>query len=169
MKQVFLGLGGNLGDVKNTLQHALDKIKALPSVYSVNISHLYETAPISTKKQNNFINCVCSIETTFAPRDLLLELQNIERSLGKYPKPKDAPRPIDIDILLYDDISMNTDDLSIPHPYLQERLFVLAPLSDLQKSVFLPNTGEQFDVIQAVELLMKQNKQQVIRLIERIS
>jgi 2-amino-4-hydroxy-6-hydroxymethyldihydropteridine diphosphokinase len=167
MKKVFLGLGGNLGDVKNTLQSAIDKIKRLPDTRVIQISPVYETSPVSSLKQNNFLNCVCSIETSLSPQELLAELQTIEDMLGKYPKPKDAPRPIDIDILLYEDVAVTTDTLCIPHPYLRQRLFVLAPLLDLEKSVFLPDRHEYFDVGQAVQRLMQQQKQHIVKLTEK--
>ncbi len=128
--EVFLSLGGNVGDVTATMKRAEEEIRALP-VHDLRFSRLYRTSPVSDIPQADYINCACQFYTDLPATELLEKLQEIERKLGKVPKPKNAPRPIDIDILFYGNEIIHTATLDIPHPQWQERLFVLVPLSDL--------------------------------------
>lgn len=136
---VYLGLGGNSEHSILLLQEALNRIGALPRLQALECSRFYRTTPVSSISQNLFVNAVCCFRTLLTPKALLTELQRIETHLGKVPKPKDSPRPIDIDILFYGSQSVKESDLEIPHPRWQERLFVLAPLSDLAHEIELPN------------------------------
>lgn len=133
MTNVFVGLGGNLGEPQANLNAALNKIKEIGS--ELKISKFYSTKPISTIEQPRFINAVCSFKTNLDPYALFLRLEEIETILGKVKKTKDAPRLIDLDILFYGCEVYEKKGLLIPHAHWKERLFVLIPLLDLVKEI----------------------------------
>lgn len=131
MAEVYVGMGSNLGERKKSLVEALEVLQSHPAISQLRVSRFYETEPLSDIPQPDFINAVCRFETALEPFALLSLLQQIERTLGKVEKPKNAPRPIDLDLLFYGDLEMCTETLEIPHPRWRERLFVLKPLSEL--------------------------------------
>lgn len=133
--KVYLGLGGNIGNVGSTFKMILKRLVSTPEIFELKSSRFYETTPVSPIPQDPYVNAVCSFETTFLAKELLKVLQQIERDFGKVEKLKDEPRPIDLDILLYGEEAIKEKDLEIPHPHWQERLFVLIPLSDLTDSI----------------------------------
>jgi 2-amino-4-hydroxy-6-hydroxymethyldihydropteridine diphosphokinase len=135
MKEVFLGLGGNIGAVTETLRKAEVLIRALPQVSQVCFSRLYQTSPVSDIPQDDYINCVCRLFTDLRPEKLFLLLQGIENQLGKIKKAKNEPRTIDIDVLLFGDEVIHTEELEIPHPRWRDRLFVLVPLAEFMDEV----------------------------------
>ena len=137
--RVFLGLGSNLGDRHRNLQEALVRLAAFVKLSQV--SSVYETAPWGYKDQPEFLNAVCSGDTDLSPRRLLQEAKAIEAALGRTPSFPNAPRPIDIDILFYDDLVSQEPDLVIPHPRLAERTFVLAPLAEIAPDLVHPALG----------------------------
>ncbi|MDP1835621.1 MAG: 2-amino-4-hydroxy-6-hydroxymethyldihydropteridine diphosphokinase [Chlamydiales bacterium] len=145
--EVFLGFGGNIGDTKAVLTQAIDLIRELPLVYNVMSSQFYLTSPVSDIPQAPYINAVCRLETSYSPTELLGCLQDLEGLFGKdmMPKVKNAPRVLDIDILFFGQQRIVAPGLEIPHPRWQERLFVLRPLSDLERHITLP-TGQIVDV-----------------------
>lgn len=132
MTLVYLSLGGNLGDPKSTLQRTSELISQWKEVSSVHGSSLYRTSPISEVSQPDFINSVLAIETTLLPEQLLARTQSLEKQFGIKEPLKNGPRVLDIDILFYGDLKMNTPTLTLPHPRWSERLFVLLPLLELQ-------------------------------------
>ena len=129
--EVYIGLSSNLGDMYQTQLKALEFIKSRPDVNNLVVSKFYQTTPCYIPNQNNYLNAVCSFCTTLLPFQLLQVLQSIQQQLGQQPKPKNAPRLIDLDILFYGDQTIVTDALIVPHPRWSERLFVLRPLMDL--------------------------------------
>ncbi len=134
---LYLGLGSNLGDRRATIQKALALIdERVGSVYRV--SSLMETDPVGFSSPNRFLNAVCLVHTMMSPEACLRETQKIEQELGRTCKsdihdgtPMYRDRPIDIDILLYDDLTINTPELTIPHPRMEERDFVMIPLREI--------------------------------------
>lgn len=146
--EVFLGLGGNLGDVLDTLDRTVARITATPGITDVVVSPYYRTSPVSDIPQNDFFNAVCRLRTTLSPRQLLEKMQAIEIFMGKVVKDKNAPRIIDIDILLYDTIVIADSDLEIPHPRWMERLFVLQPLLHLTDHLLIPDATQPSGVRQ---------------------
>ena len=128
---VYLGLGSNLGDRQGQLRAALAGLHGLPGVRLGRVSPLYESAPWGVTDQPAFLNAVAEGWTTLAPHSLLHAVKALEVVAGREVGPRWGPRPLDIDLLLYDDQAVNTPDLVIPHPRLSERRFVLAPLADL--------------------------------------
>jgi GTP cyclohydrolase-4 len=127
--QVYLGLGANLGDRQTNILQALQYVQARASIAAV--SSFYETEPVGYLDQPKFLNVCCALETDLSPGELLHFLKWIEKRMGRVESFRNAPRPIDIDILFYDDLVLEDSELRIPHPRLHERAFVLAPLAEI--------------------------------------
>ena len=132
---VYLGLGGNIGPADQTINSAVDCIRELRGVFNLRVSRLYQTKPISDIPQDLFVNAVCKFETCLPASTLFRRLEQIERDLGKFPKAKNEPRPIDIDLLFYGNVTYDNGYLQIPHPRWKERLFVLVPLKELTDTI----------------------------------
>ncbi len=130
-KNVYIGLGSNLGDRRRNISMALEYLKSTPDLKVCRTSKLYETDPVGVKEQQKFLNMVIAIKTLKEPAELLKTLQHIELALKRIRDVRWGPRTIDLDILLYDDIFMHLDELEIPHPRMFERAFVLIPLRDI--------------------------------------
>lgn len=141
MKAVYLGLGSNLGDSEASLRTALDSLNG-PGLELKRVSSLYETEPIGFRDQGWFLNLAAEFETDLFPLQLLHRMQKVELAMGRVRSLKNGPRNIDIDILLYGDIVMKTDELEIPHPRYRERRFTLAPLAELNPTMRDPVTGQ---------------------------
>lgn len=137
-KEVFLALGSNLGHSKKNVLDAFQKISKLPQVGDCQLSSLYLTSAVSDIPQDDYVNAVCSFKTNCDIWQLKADLEKIEQELGKKAKPKNYPRIIDIDILLYGELYLYTEQLQIPHMRMLERLFVLMPLSDLISEIIYP-------------------------------
>jgi 2-amino-4-hydroxy-6-hydroxymethyldihydropteridine diphosphokinase len=131
MKRVFVSLGGNIGDVKNTLATALQQIKQLSGVFRLSVSRLYFTSPVGEKERPYYYNAVCAFDYANSAQTLLQELQGIENRLGRVRTGLHSPRTCDLDILLFGDDIVQIPLLEIPHPRMYERLFVLIPLLEL--------------------------------------
>lgn len=134
MADVYLGLGSNLGDRMAYLRRALDAIEQLPDAVVVEQSPVYETPPMGPQDQGAYCNMAVYLKTSLSPRTLITHLQSIETQLGR-PSPEHrqhwGPREIDIDVLLYDEQVINEPGLTVPHPGIPDRWFVLKPLTDL--------------------------------------
>lgn len=129
MSLAYLGLGTNLGDRHANLTAAVAALAAAGTV--TRTSRRYETAPVGFGQQPRFLNQVVELDTTLAPLDLFRTVKQIEQQMGRTGTFRNGPRLIDIDILLYDDVVLNTPELNIPHPRLTHRAFVLRPLAEL--------------------------------------
>ncbi|WP_300790527.1 2-amino-4-hydroxy-6-hydroxymethyldihydropteridine diphosphokinase [uncultured Bacteroides sp.] len=133
MAKVFLGLGTNLGDKRNNLLTAVTNIEEkIGEVTS--LSSFYETEPWGFESENSFLNAALCVETSLDPATILHIIKEIEIEMGRTQKSVNkiySDRPIDIDILLYDDLTMETDELTIPHPLMTERDFVMKPLMEI--------------------------------------
>ncbi|HZG55776.1 2-amino-4-hydroxy-6-hydroxymethyldihydropteridine diphosphokinase [Paenibacillus sp.] len=127
----YLGLGSNIGARESSLAEAVRRLNALEGVRVTDASPLYETDPVGYTDQPPFLNMVCRIVTAYSPEALLEATLGIERELGRTRDVRWGPRTIDIDILLYGDATIETPDLTVPHPRLAERSFVLVPLMDV--------------------------------------
>lgn len=127
----FLGLGSNMGNRERLLADAIKQLQAHPSIQVAAASPLYETDPVGYTEQPSFLNMVCRIATTLTPEALLEVTSGIERAMGRERLVRWGPRTIDIDVLLYDNITLQTSALTIPHPRIMERAFVLVPLLDV--------------------------------------
>ena len=137
MVKAFLSLGSNMGDRLEYLSKAIDKIAEIQGCNILNKSRVYETEPWGYENQEAFLNLCISIETSLSPYELLESLQAIELELDRVRKIHWGPRTIDIDILLFDDIICEDDKLTIPHPRMSERAFVLIPLYDIEKNLII--------------------------------
>jgi 2-amino-4-hydroxy-6-hydroxymethyldihydropteridine diphosphokinase len=134
---VYLSLGSNLGDRETHLQEALRRLNALGKVTSV--SALYETEPVEVKGQQPwFLNCAAAVETELAPLQFLNGMLEIERSMGRTRAEPKGPRIIDIDIILWGGDVLNAPGLTIPHPAMQQRRFVLEPLAEIAPDAVHP-------------------------------
>ena len=140
MASVYLGLGSNLGEREENLCQALTLLCAKVNLEKV--SSVYETEPVGYKEQPLFLNLVCRIATNLPPDELFHLAKDIETSMGRVPSFANAPRIIDIDILFYEDRIMSTQNLTIPHPRLQDRAFVLMPLAEIAPDLVHPELGK---------------------------
>jgi 2-amino-4-hydroxy-6-hydroxymethyldihydropteridine diphosphokinase len=138
--RIYLGLGSNLGNRKSYLDSAISALA--PAVHAARVSPIYETKPWGYSDQGDFLNMVVEAETDLGPKQLLVLLKGIEVKLGRQPRFRNGPREIDIDILIYDDLILDEVGLRIPHPRLQERAFILAPLADLAPDLAIPGGGK---------------------------
>lgn len=133
---IYLGLGSNLGDRDAHLRSALARLAE--TVRITRVSAVWDTAPLLVEDQPRFHNIVVEGLTRLDPVALLHEAKRIERELGRVPGPRYGPRPVDIDILLYDDLILETPELTIPHPQLANRAFALAPLAEIAPRAWHP-------------------------------
>jgi 2-amino-4-hydroxy-6-hydroxymethyldihydropteridine diphosphokinase len=146
MAKVFIGLGSNLsGDVEGVykdsraqLEQALDTIGKNTQIKLIKVSNFYQTPAIGPGKQADYINAAALLETNLSPIDLLDFLQSIENRQGRVRAERWGPRTLDLDILLYDKVIENSSRLTLPHPRLHERAFVLIPLADLDPTLHIP-------------------------------
>jgi 2-amino-4-hydroxy-6-hydroxymethyldihydropteridine diphosphokinase len=127
---VYIGLGANLGDAQTSVVQAVQSIAALPDTVVVAQSSLYRTAPVESGGAD-YVNAVIEITTGLNAGELLAHLQKIENQAGRQRPYRNAPRTLDLDILLYGDATINTPDLVVPHPRMNERAFVLVPLAEI--------------------------------------
>lgn len=134
--RVFLSLGSNLGNRRVNLYRAMQLLE--PEVHIESVSSVYETEPWGVQDQPRFLNCAVAAMTDLTPYKLLPKLKSIEKEIGRQPAVRYGPRLIDLDILLYDDLVISTDKLTIPHPRILERAFVLVPLAEIAGSLLHP-------------------------------
>ncbi len=133
----FLGLGSNLGNRKKNLDSAISHLKSKAGSI-VKASEVYESEPWGLKNQNFYLNQVIELKTSMSPKNLLKCCKSIENKMGRSRSIKWGERNIDIDILYFSEIILNEDNLTIPHPLIQERKFVLVPLNELSKNFIHP-------------------------------
>lgn len=135
LTEAVLEFGTNLGDRKTNIKNAINAVKKLPETEVISISKFYETEPFGVPdEQNNYINCCAKIKTNLEAQTLLGACLGIEASMGRIRPFKNASRIIDIDLILYGNLKVESRDLILPHPRMLERAFVLAPLLDLYPS-----------------------------------
>ena len=139
--RAYVALGANLGDARATLAAARDALAALPGTTLAAVSSWWRTAPVDAVGPD-FFNGVAALDTTLAPQQLLEALQAIELRHGRTRAHRNAPRTLDLDLLLYEDLVLDDDELTVPHPELPKRSFVLVPLVELDPMLVHPGTGE---------------------------
>jgi len=140
MTWAYVGLGANVGNRRENLDHAVELLAAEPGVRVLAVSSVRETDPVGYEDQPRFLNAACAVETELGPRELLERLLAIERALGRERTgPRFGPRTIDLDLLLYGNETLDEPGLTVPHPRLAERLFVLEPLHELAPDLVLPD------------------------------
>lgn len=144
--RVFVGLGTNVGDRAPMVDRAIEALDAASDIDVVARASLYETEPVGPVDQPWFLNTVVEIRTTLAPHDLLTQLKEIERDLGRRQHGRRwGPREIDLDLLLYGDSIVETSELVVPHPELPRRRFALAPLAELAPDAVHPGLGRSVE------------------------
>jgi|MudIll2142460700_1097286.scaffolds.fasta_scaffold196066_3 2-amino-4-hydroxy-6-hydroxymethyldihydropteridine diphosphokinase len=160
MSKAAIALGSNVGDRFFFLKKAVGSIKALGKVTA--ISPIYETSPYGFTEQPDFLNAVILLNTRLSAEALLSELKKIEKEVGRMERIRWGPREIDLDIILYDELEIDTADLTVPHPDFQNRIFVLRPLLDIAPDLMNPRSGQTIR-----EILTNCQDKTIIKLIEK--
>lgn len=160
-QRCFIALGANLGDPVATVQAALLALRRLPHAEFITASSLYRTAPVGLRHQPDFINAVAELVAVSPAPTLLESLFEIEASFGRRRSVKNAPRTLDLDLLLYGDAVSDDPQLTLPHPRLHQRAFVLAPLAEIAPRLIIPGRGRVADLLrdcagQQIEKLLPQ-------------
>jgi 2-amino-4-hydroxy-6-hydroxymethyldihydropteridine diphosphokinase len=141
--RAYVGLGSNLGDRAAHLLLGLSALSRLPKTHLLRLSPVYETEPVGPP-QPPYLNMVAELETELSPKGLLAEMLRVEKALGRERRERWGPRTLDLDLLLYGDLVLEEEGLSVPHPRLHERAFVLVPLLDLLPEGRHPLLGQSF-------------------------
>jgi len=150
--RAYVALGANLGTREATLRRAVARLDGRDDTVVVALSQLGETEPVGLLDQPRFLNGVVVIDTDLRPRDLLAVLLEIERELGRVRDGvRNGPRPIDLDLLLYDGETIDEPELTVPHPRLHERRFVLDPLADIDPALAVPGRGTVAELLAALD------------------
>jgi len=152
MHSIFIGLGSNLDNPKQKIKDAIHLINEIDDVSIIATSSLYETSPIGFLEQPNFINAVVQIYSPINHNNLLIKLFDIERIFGRIRKEKNGPRTLDLDILLFDNLILESELLTIPHPRMHERLFVLIPLLEISPIIEIPKYGSVSNLISGLTI-----------------
>ena len=143
--RAYVALGSNLTQPDAQVNQAFEAIARLPDTSLVVRSALYRSAPVGYADQPDFINAVARIETRLAPHDLLYALLGVELEFGRVREFRNAPRTLDLDLLLYDDLQFHEPGLTLPHPRMHERAFVLRPLLEIDPECAIPGRGQARD------------------------
>lgn len=147
-----IGLGGNLGDVRPRLEAAIARLAGEPGLALTGRSRFYRTPPWGPVPQPDFVNAAIAVDTTLSPHALLDVLLETERAFGRVRDGERwGPRTLDLDLLLHGDLVLDDDRLSLPHPRIAERAFVLLPLADLDPARVVPGRGRVADLLRAVD------------------
>ncbi|HEU4621920.1 MAG TPA: 2-amino-4-hydroxy-6-hydroxymethyldihydropteridine diphosphokinase [Burkholderiaceae bacterium] len=140
MPIAYVGLGANLGDARGTLRRAIDRLAALPATRLVGVSRVWRSAPLEASGPD-FFNAAAALDTSLDAFALLAALQNIEHEFGRQRPYRNAPRTLDLDLLMHGDEVITTEALTIPHPRMHLRRFVIGPLADLDMALVIPGLG----------------------------
>ena len=159
--RAFIALGANLDDPVAQVRAGAHALAQLPRTQRLGCSSLYRSAPVGDANQPDFINAVCAIDTALSPPDLLVALLEIERRHGRVRNRVGGPRTLDLDLLLYGTSTVHEPGLTVPHPRLHARAFVLYPLYEIAPDLVIPGRGPVADLLPAVA------GQSIERLVER--
>lgn len=165
MNRAYIALGSNIAPRMDYLRQAIEAIGDVKWMSVVKKSSIYETEPVGYENQENFLNQVIEITTQYSPLELLDACQLIENKLGRERDIKWGPRTIDLDILLYNQESIVTNQLIIPHPRMDSRAFVLVPLAELNPELIIPTTNNA--VREQLSLISNQEKRGVVKWIKQ--
>ena len=141
MTLAYVGLGANIGQPRRQLQSALEQLNRLPETRLTATSAIYRSAPLGHLDQPEFLNAVVELETALSPEALLDHLQEVERAHGRERPFAGAPRTLDLDLLLYGNAVLATPRITVPHPRMHERAFVLRPLAQIAPQAAIPGRG----------------------------
>ncbi len=151
MTAACIALGGNLGDPRRQVLDAVDALARLPATRLLRRSRLYRTPPWGVLEQPPFVNAAALLETGLAPHALLDALLAIEQRAGRVRAERNGPRTLDLDLLHMDGVQLDDARLTLPHPRIAERAFVLLPLNDIAPDLVLPGQGRVADLLAAVD------------------
>ena len=149
MTLAYVGLGANIGEPRRQLRIALKELNSLPKTRMTATSGLYRSAPLGYLDQPEFLNAVVELDTELPPEALLDNLQQIEKAHGRERPFAGAPRTLDLDLLLYGDAALATPRLTVPHPRMHERAFVLKPLAEIAPQATIPGRGKARELLSA--------------------
>jgi 2-amino-4-hydroxy-6-hydroxymethyldihydropteridine diphosphokinase len=150
MARAWVGLGSNLGDRLGSLKRALGMLQMIPKTELVRVSSVYDTEPVGKADQPRFLNAAAELETALDPRALLAELLTIEDRCGRIRRDAWGPRTLDLDLLVHGNVELATDEITVPHPRLAARAFVLVPLAEIAPALVVPGLRKN------VRLLLKE-------------
>lgn len=148
--RAWIGIGGNLGDARATVEEALAHLARLPQSQLLRSSSLYRTAPIDSSG-DDYVNAVALLSTSLTALDLLHALQAIELQHGRERPYRNAPRTLDLDVLMYGDARLQDEALIVPHPRMTQRAFVLVPMLEIDADVVIPGLGPARDFLDAIK------------------
>jgi 2-amino-4-hydroxy-6-hydroxymethyldihydropteridine diphosphokinase len=148
----YIALGSNLGDSRQQVLDAMDALAKLPDTCLLQRSHLYRTPPWGVLTQPPFINAAAELDTSLSPHDLLDALLAIEQQAGRVRAERNGPRTLDLDVLHIDGVQLHDERLTLPHPRMAERAFVLLPLSDVAPALRLPGQGVVAELLGRLDL-----------------
>ncbi|HVY07045.1 MAG TPA: 2-amino-4-hydroxy-6-hydroxymethyldihydropteridine diphosphokinase [Burkholderiales bacterium] len=151
MAQAFVAIGANLEDPERQVVRAIRELAEIDRTRVVAASSLYRTAPVGYADQPDFINAVAKLETALAPEALMDELHAIENRHGRRRSVRNAPRTLDLDLLTYDDLVLDGENLTLPHPRLHERAFVLVPLAEIAPDAQVPGRERASQLLARVD------------------
>ena len=151
MTRAYVALGANLGDPVETVHAAIEALRSLPHSQLIAVSSLYRTAPVGLHNQPDFINAVVALETQLDASSLLDELFAIEARFGRRRSVRNAPRTLDLDLLLHGDTVSDDTQLTLPHPRMHQRAFVLAPLAEIAPDIVISGRGQVGDLLRNCE------------------
>ena len=150
MTIAYVGIGSNLAEPVKQVEEALLQLERLPHSRLVKRSSLYKSAPVGFADQPEFINAVAQMETGLSADRLLAELQEVESAHGRARSFANAPRTLDLDLLLFEKLQLRTDHLTVPHPRMHQRAFVLKPLVEISPEASIPGLGLAKDFLKSV-------------------
>lgn len=160
MAHAYIGFGSNIDDRLNYITQALQLLLTADNVSLIKISSLYETEPVGYEEQGWFLNGVVAIETGLSVHELLPLLKKVERDVGRQHRARWRPREVDLDLLIYDQCSINTPNLTVPHPEMHQRSFVLVPFAEIAPTMLHPILGQNIRT-----LLSNLNDEKTVKLI----
>ena len=150
MSKVYIALGSNLDEPSEQIYKAINSIDAIDDLSVTHISSLYKTKPIGKIDQPDFINAVIEVEGDISPENLHSALQDVETQAGRIRKELNEPRTLDLDILLIDDLIMKTKKLTVPHPRMHQRQFVIVPLFEINQKLNIPGIGSIDEILKSL-------------------
>jgi len=147
--QAWIGIGGNLGDARATVEEAIAHLARLPQSQLLRASSLYRTAPVDSSG-DDYVNAVALVSTSLTALELLHALQAIELQHGRERPYRNAPRTLDLDVLMYGEAVLEDDELIVPHPRMAQRAFVLVPMLEIDAQVQIPGLGAARDFLATI-------------------
>ncbi|MGD2140307.1 MAG: 2-amino-4-hydroxy-6-hydroxymethyldihydropteridine diphosphokinase [Burkholderiales bacterium] len=150
LERAFVGIGANLDDPENGVRRAIEALSCLPDTRLVASSSLYRTAPVGFLDQPDFVNAVVELRTALDAHRLLAQLLAIEAQFGRKRSTRNAPRTLDLDLLLYGERQISSEKLTVPHPRMAQRAFVLVPLAEIAPDVMVGTLGSAAQLLRAV-------------------